>query len=169
VFLDQAQEIPNGPTEAFAWEPDLLVWIEANFRKYGDLYRATMFGKNVYVASSPEYAQHVLRDNWENYRKCQAIKRLDILLGNGLMVSEGNFWKNQRRMIQPAFHRNAVAGLYEMMRAANLTLLNKMGKFRSAERSRQRERHQPVGAGDNLARDVRRRLSACRAVLQNPA
>ena len=84
-----------------------------------------MFGKNVYVASSPEYAQHVLRDNWENYRKCQAIKRLGILLGNGLTVSEGNFWKNQRRMIQPAFHRNAVAGLYEMMRAANLTLLNK--------------------------------------------
>ena len=32
MFLDQAQEIPNGPTEAFAWEPDLLVWIEANFR-----------------------------------------------------------------------------------------------------------------------------------------
>ncbi len=125
MFLDQAQKIPNGPTEAFAREPDLLVWIEANFRKYGDLYRATVFGKNVYIASSPEYAQHVLRDNWGNYRKGQAIKRVGILLGNGLMVSEGDFWKNQRRMIQPAFHRNAVAGLYEMMKAANLTLLNK--------------------------------------------
>jgi hypothetical protein len=96
VFLDQAQKIPNGPTEAFASEPDLLVWIEANFRKYGDLYRATVFGKNVYIASSPEYAQHVLMDNWGNYRKGQAIKRVGILLGNGLMVSEGDFWKNQR-------------------------------------------------------------------------
>jgi hypothetical protein len=96
VFLDQAHKIPNGPTEAFASEPDLLVWIEANFRKYGDLYRATVFGKNVYIASSPEYAQHVLMDNWGNYRKGQAIKRVGILLGNGLMVSEGDFWKNQR-------------------------------------------------------------------------
>jgi enediyne biosynthesis protein E7 len=125
VFIDQARKIPNGPTDAFDREQDLLVWIEANFKKYGTLYRATVFGKNVYVASSPEYAQHVLRNNWENYRKGQAIKRVAILLGNGLMVSEGDFWKNQRRMIQPAFHRNAVAGLYEVMKVATLTLIKK--------------------------------------------
>ena len=45
MFLDQAQKIPDGPTEAFAWEPDLLVWIEANFRKYGDLYRNRVWKK----------------------------------------------------------------------------------------------------------------------------
>jgi Cytochrome P450 len=118
VFIDQARKTPNGPADAFDREQDLLVWIEANFKKYGDLYRATVFGRNVYVASSPEYAQHVLRNNWENYRKGQAIKRVAILLGNGLMVSEGDFWRNQRRMIQPAFHRNAVAGLYEVMKVA---------------------------------------------------
>ena len=125
MLIDQPRKIPNGPADAFDREQDLLVWIEANFKKYGDLYRATVFGRNVYVASSPEYAQHVLRNNWENYRKGQAIKRVAILLGNGLMVSEGDFWKNQRRMIQPAFHRNAVAGLYEVMKVANLKLLEK--------------------------------------------
>jgi cytochrome P450 len=125
VLIDQARKIPNGPTDAFDREQNLLAWIEANFKKYGDLYRATVFGKNVYVASSPEYAQHVLRDNWENYRKGQAIKRVGILLGNGLMVSEGDFWKNQRRMVQPAFHRNAIAGLYEMMKVANFILLKR--------------------------------------------
>ena len=125
MWIGQARKIPNGPTDAFDREQDLLAWIEANFKKYGDLYRATVFGRNVYVASAPEYAQHVLRNNWENYRKGQAIKRVAILLGNGLMVSEGNFWKNQRRMIQPAFHRNAVAGLYEVMKVANFTLLKK--------------------------------------------
>jgi cytochrome P450 len=138
VFLDHAQKIPNGPTEAFAREPDLRVWIEANFRKYGDLYCATVFGRNVYVASLPGYAQHVLRDNWGNYRKGQAIKQVGILLGNGLMVSEGDFWKNQRRMIPPAFRRNAVAGLYEMMKAANLTLLNKWENS-ARQRSHQRD------------------------------
>jgi cytochrome P450 len=125
VFINQERKTPNGPKDAFDHEQDLLAWIEANFKKYGDLYRATVYGRNVYVASSPEYAQHVLRNNWENYRKGQAIKRVAILLGNGLMVSEGSFWKNQRRMIQPAFHRNAIAGLYEVMRVANLTLLKK--------------------------------------------
>ena len=125
MFIDQARKTPNGPADAFDREQDLLVWIEVNFKKYGDLYRATVFGRNVYVASSPEYAQHVLRNNWENYRKGQAIKRVAILLGNGLMVSEGDFWKNQRRMIQPAFHRNAVVGLYEVMKVANLKLLEK--------------------------------------------
>jgi cytochrome P450 len=125
VLIDQARKIPNGPTDPFDHEPDLLAWIEVNFKKYGDLYRATVFGKNVYVASSPKYAQHVLRSNWENYRKGLAIKRVAILLGNGLMVSEGDFWKNQRRMIQPAFHRTAVAGFYKVIKVANFTLLKK--------------------------------------------
>jgi cytochrome P450 len=125
ALIDHARKIPSGPTDAFDTEQDLLAWIEVNFKKYGDLYRATVFGKNVYVASSPEYAQHVLRNNWENYRKGQAIKRVAMLLGNGLMVSEGDFWKKQRRMIQPAFHLSAVTSLYEVMKVANLTLLRK--------------------------------------------
>src|SRR5580698_4263212 len=62
-LIDHARKIPSGPTDAFDTEQDLLAWIEVNFKKYGDLYRATVFGKNVYVASSPEYAQHVLRNN----------------------------------------------------------------------------------------------------------
>src|SRR5208282_464077 len=82
----------------------------------------------VYVVSSHEYAQHVLRNNWTNYRKGQAIKRIAMLLGNGLMASEGEFWKRQRRMIQPAFHRDVVAGLFDVMRTANSKLLEKWEK-----------------------------------------
>ena len=48
-----------------------------------------------------------------------------MLLGNGLMVSEGELWKTQRRMVQPAFNRAAVAGFYDVMTAANLDLLEK--------------------------------------------
>ncbi len=44
------------------------------------------------------------------------------------MVSEGDFWKRQRRMIQPAFKRDAVAGLYDVMRTANFKLLEKWEK-----------------------------------------
>ena len=54
----------------------------------------------------------MLRENWQNYIKGQAIKRIALLLGNGLMVSEGEFWKAQRRD-DPAgvsSHRDRVAG-----------------------------------------------------------
>jgi cytochrome P450 len=123
MLIEQKQRIPEGPPAAFDPSDDLLAWIEHNFRLYGDMYRASVFGRNVYVVSAPDYAQHVLRNNWSNYKKGQAIKRIAMLLGNGLMVSEGEFWKNQRRMIQPAFHRDIVAGFYDAMRTANFDIL----------------------------------------------
>jgi cytochrome P450 len=125
---EQKQRIPAGPSDAFDPRQDLLVWLEKNFRIYGDIYRANVLERDVYVVSSPEHAQHVLRNNWTNYKKGQAIKRIALLLGNGLMVSEGEFWISQRRMIQPAFHRNVVAGLYHVMRTASVKLLEKWEK-----------------------------------------
>jgi cytochrome P450 len=119
------QRIPEGPPDGFDPGQDLLAWIEHNFNSYGDIYRATIFGRNIYVVSSPQYVQHVLRNNWKNYKKGLAIKRVAMLLGNGLMVSEGELWKTQRRMVQPAFNRAAVARFYDVMTAANLDLLEK--------------------------------------------
>jgi cytochrome P450 len=94
-----------------------------HFSQFGDIYKASMFGSDAYVVSDPLYAQHVLRDNWQNYRKGQAIKRIGLLLGNGLMVSEGELWKSQRRMIQPAFHEGAVARLTKVITTANNNLI----------------------------------------------
>ena len=128
MVTEQKQRIPEGPPDGFDPRQDLLAWIESNFKIYGDIYRANVLGKNAYVVSSPEYAQHVLRNNWTNYRKGQAIKRIAILLGNGLMVSEGEFWKSQRRMIQPAFHRDVVAAFYDVIRTASFKLLEKWEK-----------------------------------------
>ena len=97
----------------------------SNFTRYGNIYKASVYGTNVYVISTPEYAHHVLSKNWQNYVKGQAIKRIALLLGNGLMVSEGEFWKKQRRMIQPAFHRDAIGALTHVIMAANVALLNR--------------------------------------------
>jgi len=125
MLTEQKQRIPGGPPDGFDPSQDMRAWIEQNFNLYGDIYRANIFGKSAYVVSSPDYAQHVLRNNWSNYIKGLAIKRIAMLLGNGLMVSEGEFWIKQRRMIQPAFHRDAVSSFYEVMRTANLRLLEK--------------------------------------------
>ncbi len=113
-----------------------------NFNRFGDIYRATVYGTNVYAIRSPECAQHVLRTNWQNYTKGQAIKRIALLLGNGLMVSEGEVWKRQRRMIQPAFHRGAIGALATVIAASNAALLERWRRAAQA------------GAPVNVTRDI---------------
>ena len=97
-----------------------------NFACYGDIYKASVFGSEVYVVSSPEYCERMLRSNWQNYpRKGQVVKRIALLLGNGLIASNGDFWKRQRRMIQPAFSSDAIGGFTNIIASANLELLDK--------------------------------------------
>ena len=103
----------------------LLTWMQRNRERAGNIYQGSVRGGKVYVISDPEYAEHVLRRNWQNYRKGMAIKRVALLLGNGLMVSESDLWKRQRRMIQPAFHRTLVARMIDLIETANAALLKK--------------------------------------------
>ncbi len=117
--------IPPGPPEKYCPSQDLLSWMRDHFSRFGDIYKASAFGTDVYVVSDPRYADYVLRENWQNYKKGQAIKRVGLLLGNGLMVSEGEFWKSQRRMIQPSFHQEAVSALITIVTTANIALLKK--------------------------------------------
>jgi cytochrome P450 len=117
--------IPPGPAEKYDTSEDLLRWMTDQFDRFGSIYRASVYGTDVYVVSAPEHVDNVLRINWQNYEKGQAIKRIGFLLGNGLMVSEGKFWKSQRRMIQPAFHDKAISALVDVISAANIALLKK--------------------------------------------
>ena len=121
----ELRRIPPGPAEKYDPSQDLLKWMNDQFNRYGSIYRASIYGTDVYVVSDPVYADHILRKNWQSYRKGLAIKRIGLLLGNGLMVSEGEFWKSQRRMVQPAFHNQAVDALINVIAGANLALLQK--------------------------------------------
>jgi cytochrome P450 len=135
-------QIPPGPSAKYNTTQELLSWMDDNCRLYGDIYKASVYGTIVYVISSPEYAERVLRKNWQNYKKGQAIKRIAFLLGSGLMVSEGGLWKHQRRMIQPAFHRNAIGALMGVIGTVNAKL------FKRWEQAA--EKHERV----NVTRDV---------------
>ncbi|HTW94728.1 MAG TPA: cytochrome P450 [Tepidisphaeraceae bacterium] len=117
--------LPPGPAEKYDPSEDLLRWMNDQFNRFGSIFRASVYGTDVYVVSDPEHVDHVLRRNWQNYKKGQAIKRIGFLLGNGLMVSEGEFWKSQRRMIQPAFHDKAIGAVINVILAANTALLQK--------------------------------------------
>ena len=115
--------IPPGPRESYRSSDDLLSWMQENFRQYGDIYRTSIYGDPVYVINSPQYLEHVLLKNWRNYlRKGQAVKRIALSLGNGLISSNGPTWVKQRRLIQPAFTREAVRGLMDTFVKPNVAL-----------------------------------------------
>jgi cytochrome P450 len=136
--------IPPGPTAKYDPTQDLLSWMSNCSEEFGDIYKAEVYDTSVYVVSHPKYAQHVLRKNWRNYSKGMAIKRIRMLLGNGLMVSEGEFWKSQRRMVQPAFHCNTVDAVTDVITTASVALLDKW------------ERSARVKKSVNVTRDISR-------------
>src|SRR5262249_45241558 len=125
---DMVKEFLRTPPEAddpYDAKEDLLKWIDYQFKRFGDIFKASIYGSSVYVIRNPRYAEHILRNNWQNYVKGHTSKRIGLLLDNGLMVSEGEFWKKHRRMTQPAFHRKAIAALIQPIVAVNADLANR--------------------------------------------
>jgi cytochrome P450 len=68
-----------------------------------------------FLVNSAEAVHHVLVDNNRNYPKSPNYKGLKLVLGEGLVTSEGEFWRRQRRLSQPAFHRDRVASFVAAM------------------------------------------------------
>lgn len=120
---------PSGPIEPFdiSFNEDALGTLCGAFARYGDAFRvyAPAIQSHIYVFSHPDHVRRVLVDNHHNYTKGIGIERVGILLGNGIMVSEGELWRRQRKMIQPAFHRDVITRMVEHIRSANRQLLDK--------------------------------------------
>lgn len=94
-------------------------FLEAARQAQGDIYRLDLGFTDAVVLCHPRHAQHVLLDNMKNYAKGGAMwDSVRTLLGNGLPVSEGAFWRRQRRMIQPAFHHQRLMAIADQMVAA---------------------------------------------------
>jgi cytochrome P450 len=71
----------------------------------GPLCYSTLLGKRIYFVNDAEYVRRILLDNLANYPKSATYRNnLRPFLGDGLLISEGEFWKRQRRLAQPAFH-----------------------------------------------------------------
>lgn len=71
------------------------------------------------MLNDPDAVKHILVKNHENYQKGPGFERVKMLLGNGIIVSDGTFWRKQRRLIQPAFSRKCIDGLATKMQLAN--------------------------------------------------
>jgi len=129
-------QIPPGPTDAYDPSEDLLGWMQLNFDRYGDIYRARVYDTSVYVVNSPQMAEHVLLKNWRNYlRKGAAVKRIAFSLGPGLISTNGERWASHRRMIQPAFTREAVGALFDAISIPNQSLFAGWQRAAAADQS----------------------------------
>lgn len=81
----------------------------------GNIYKLRIPTRKVVVVSDPEWIKYVLVDNNKNYTKSFAYDSIRIFLGNGLLTSEGEFWKRQRRLAQPAFHKEKLNRMFQNM------------------------------------------------------
>jgi cytochrome P450 len=76
----------------------------------------------------PDHVRHVLIDNVKNYgKKTRGYQKLRGVLGSGLVTSEGDFWKRQRRIANPAFHRERIAHFGEVMVRCTSEMLDGWG------------------------------------------
>lgn len=117
----QSCEDPPGP---FFWNPiaagrdlmrDPLGRLTADWREHGDVTRIRIGPLSYYGLVHPDHLQHVLQENHRNYVKGPIIGRTKILIGEGLFTSEGALWLRQRRLAQPAFHRQRIGGFATTM------------------------------------------------------
>ena len=119
----QTLTLPPGPTEGFdlGGSDESLARLRRYFKEYGDLYRVFAPGRGVYnyVINHPDDIKRVLLSNHRNYTKGEGMDRVKILLGNGIMTSEGDFWRRQRRMMQPSFHRRIIDQFSLLIRDVN--------------------------------------------------
>ena len=87
-------------------------------RRFGDVAYFKIGPRRGYLITNPADIRHVLQDNARNYHKSPLYQKLRMSIGNGLLTSEGDFWLRQRRIAQPAFHRQKIAGLAGVMAQA---------------------------------------------------
>lgn len=84
-------------------------------REYGGVVRIPVPGYAIHLVTKPDPISQILLTNQRNYLKGESVDAIRPLIGNGLASSDGDFWKRQRRLMQPAFHRQRLDQLSGLM------------------------------------------------------
>lgn len=124
--------IPAGPdmpydlhttTDAFT---HLQTWIA----QYEDIFPVIQSARSApaFVINDADALKHILIGNHKNYLKGVVFERVGMMLGNGIIVSDGAHWRRQRRMIQPAFGKYVIAAISRHIKQCNLKLLRDWGQ-----------------------------------------
>ena len=103
--------LPPGPTRwnAFRTVPRLLDdpirYLGEVHATYGDVAYVRLLTRPAYYVQDPELVEDVLVKNARAYSKDILLRELKLLMGDGLLTSEGNFWRRQRKLASPCLAR----------------------------------------------------------------
>src|SRR5262245_9153474 len=103
---------------------DRLGYLTRMAREYGDVVALRFAHRHILLVSHPDLIEEVLVHRARHFIKHFAMRLNPLVLGKGLLTSEGDFWLKQRRLIQPAFNKNRLAGYAPAMVAAAERRLN---------------------------------------------
>src|SRR3954465_13269652 len=94
---------------------DPLTFFTELARRYGDIVRVKTAGEHLFLLNHPRLVKDVLVTNQRHFLKGRGLERAKRLLGEGLLTSEGATHVRQRRLMQPAFHRDRIASYAAVM------------------------------------------------------
>jgi cytochrome P450 len=115
---EETRRIAPGPKQPLAVgiDPDTLECFSALRQQYGNVVNlTTLNGRRACFINDATDVRKLLVKQHANYKKGPGFERVKMLLGNGLIVSDGVTWRRSRRMIQPAFSRQNLHRLIEIM------------------------------------------------------
>jgi cytochrome P450 len=100
-----------------AFEPrgDPIGYFTKCIREYGDIVFLRFLGVPLCLLNRPDCIESVLVTQHNNFEKSKDYRALRRVLGNGLLTSEGEFWRRQRKLVQPAFHQERIAAYTQVM------------------------------------------------------
>jgi cytochrome P450 len=100
--------------------------------RYGDIAHLKAGPYHGFLLSNPADIKHVLQDNARNYHKSPLYERLKDGLGDGLLTSEDSVWLRQRRLAQPAFHRQRIVTMAHAMVECTAQMLERWERVSAA-------------------------------------
>ena len=115
------QKFPPGPKSLipggtlFAFRRDPIGFLMSAAHEFGDIAHFQTGSQQYFLINHPEYIKDILVTHHAYFKKGRGLERAKAMLGNGLLTSEGEFHHRQRRLAQPAFHRDRVARYATMM------------------------------------------------------
>ncbi|MEU7634132.1 cytochrome P450 [Nocardia sp. NPDC049220] len=114
---------PPGPRGSFAptlqFQRTPLEFLSRMLDEHGDIFSVDLLGMPTIVLNDPTFVDHVLKRHHHNYdRNGPAVEMARNMFGYGLGTASRPEWLLQRRLLQPAFHRQRIAAFDEMMTTA---------------------------------------------------
>lgn len=105
LLFDGNDQLQNHPLEYFSELSE----------KFPEICRLKVVHLDIVHVNKPEYIRDVLQTHQKSYTKSVQYEQLKLVLGEGLVTSEGEMWRKQRKLIQPAFHKQQIASFFQIM------------------------------------------------------